>query len=320
MEVESTYGSTYKYIRQARKLSQHNVTKESISRSSLSKFEHNKQTIYLDNFLSLLDELDLSVSEFMFINNNYQLEYGDQLKEEFYGNHFTGNTESYGELVQEIEKYLEHDYDWYLEMMKHYLNLIIDLDSDTTGEQLEKVRKLVEDIWNLINSRDEWFMNDIKLLNVIIYYLPNKLADNAIQKLLKRAQDYIEADQMHILLPSLQLNASLVYIKNGMYEKATQCAHEALESAQLNHRYDIYVAALVRKGTSLKDFGMIHNGLQIASDIRDHKLYEFLNIEVIKNIPMYFTKYPEDMEKMDWKSDEPEEQEYKFNGYYWFAI
>src|SRR5699024_12659392 len=93
---------------------------------SLYKFEHNKSVIYLYKFLILLDELDLSVSEFMLINNNYQLEYGDQLKEEFYGNHFTGNTESYGELVKEIEKYLEHDYDWYLEMMKHYLNLIIE--------------------------------------------------------------------------------------------------------------------------------------------------------------------------------------------------
>ncbi|HLR91952.1 MAG TPA: hypothetical protein VK048_02745 [Atopostipes sp.] len=316
----NTFGSTYKHIRQARKLSQHSVTKEKISRSSLSKFEHNKQTIYLDNFLSLLDELELSFGEFMFIDNNYQLTYADKLKDKFYQSHFTGNIPKYRELHKEIKNHLKESYDWYLEVMQHYLDFLIRLETDATGQQAEKLEAFVVEIWENMKSFEKWFINDIRLLNVLIYYLPSKTADQAIQMLIERAMHYEEADVLKSMIPSLYLNSSLVYIKNGMYHNASTYTDKALETIQKNHRYDFYITALIRKGTSTKEFIWIHKGLQLALDLNDHQLHECLNIEVINNVPMYFTKYPEDLENIEWSSENSEEHAYKFNGYYWFPL
>lgn len=323
---ESTFGSTYKWIRKARNLSQLNVTKENISRSSLSKFEHNKQTIYLNNFLSLLSELKLSVSEFLFINNDYQFHPADQLKARFYKIHFTGNVNSYEDLSQNIEEFLDREDDWYLEMMKRYIDILIRIERDTTGEQTCRIEALALEIWTEIDQFDEWFINDIRMLNVIIYYLPRKQADETIERIPECLKNYEEVDALNVFKPSFQLNASLVYIKYGMLEKASRLADSALDSVKFNHRYDIYVVGLIRKGAALKDFELIHKGLRLVRELGDAELSQLMNIEVIKNIPMHFTKYPEDMDKMSWdtnesyEKDETDEPTYRFNGYYWFSL
>ena len=314
------YGSTYKFIRQAKKISQLKVTKETMSRSALSKFEHNKQTIYLDNFLNLVEELQLSVPEFLFINNDYTFMPRDQLKDKFYCAHFKGDLCSCGELSKEIDHYLKSNPDWYLEKKKEYIDILINLENDTRGEQFKKVESLAFEIWKRIDKNDEWFMNDLQLLNIIIYYLPKNIRQRTLTRMLARLEDYKELDRTEVVLSSFQLNISLIYIQEGQLDKAAKIADPALKSAHNNRRYDIYIVGLIRKGIATKNFLLIHEGIQLAYQLKDQRLLHLLNIEIINNLPSYFTKHPEDIKKIQWQKEHSELLSFNINGYYWFAL
>jgi len=316
----STYGSTYKQIRQGKKLSQETVTKDKISRSSLSKFEHNKQTIYLDNFLNLLDEVNLEINEFMYIDNNYQHKTKNTLKNKFYSTYPTADKDTYKKLNKDIETFLDKNDDWYLKMIKKYIDIISNDDDDTIAQQDRKMEKLATDIWEELQKTTHWFKNDLQLLNVILYYLPASIYEEAIERLLKRLKTYTDSNTTNVLLPSFQLNASLAYIEHGELNKAQELTDLALQTVKENCRYDIYVVGLVRKGTITKNFDMVYKGLKIAETLDDLKLTQLMNIEVVKNIPAYFSKCEIALEDINWENGETREAIYNFSSFYWFPI
>ena len=66
-----TNGQTFKEIRKSRKISQKEITKNTISRATISKFENDKIVLSTNNFIFLLDSIDISIEEFNYIKNNY---------------------------------------------------------------------------------------------------------------------------------------------------------------------------------------------------------------------------------------------------------
>lgn len=327
LEQESkSFGGTYKYIRRAKNFSQEKVTGDYISRSSLSKFEHDKQTIYLNNFLKLLQELELSVAEFLFINNDYKLDVADHLRDCFYRTHFTGDVPYFKKLSRRIGEFLEVEEDWGLRLMKGYLDVMVNRSADTTGEQMRQLEALAQEAWEEIGNYDEWFVNDLRLLNVFMYYLPREIVSWVIERMEKRIGDYREAFVMKNAIPGFCLNASSVYIKHGMLDEAAELAEQALRAVHRHRRYDYHVVGLVRKGTALKDFDLINEAFQIADVMGDAELAQQMSVEVIMHLPKYYSEYPADLANLSIRRNHMGKGQavgapaYHLNGHYWFPI
>lgn len=64
-------GETFKFLRNSRQISQKDIIKNNLSRTTISKFENNKIMLSMSNFDYLLNSIDVSFEEFNFIKNDY---------------------------------------------------------------------------------------------------------------------------------------------------------------------------------------------------------------------------------------------------------
>lgn len=72
-EIMNNYGSVFRNVRLNKNLSLKDIAEGSISISFLSKFERGESDISLSNFYSLINNLNITIDEFSYIANDYNL-------------------------------------------------------------------------------------------------------------------------------------------------------------------------------------------------------------------------------------------------------
>ncbi|MCT3441845.1 XRE family transcriptional regulator, partial [Limosilactobacillus fermentum] len=73
------YGPTISDIRKAKKISLKNLLQDQMTPSSYSRFVDGKTETSVNNFVALLENLNVTFDEYLYINNGYQNSRYDQL-------------------------------------------------------------------------------------------------------------------------------------------------------------------------------------------------------------------------------------------------
>lgn len=163
------FGQTYKEIRKSKNLSQQEICGEEISRVALSKIENSKAIPNITHMMFLLDQIDMTVDEFMYICNLYHPSERQSLLIEANNLLVTPTTEQLKVLITRCSAYLELNDDVPIKNLKDVLEMFLFIRTNGIQRDNLQYQDLVHKIWLPLQERDEWYISDIRLGNGIAF-------------------------------------------------------------------------------------------------------------------------------------------------------
>lgn len=102
----------------------------------------------------------------------FQYDERESIIQSFFTNASNADKIALERLLDKTRLYLEKNDDVYLEELGDIIHSLILLSSDKT-EKIECLpRILVNKVWNRISKMDNWFYEEIRLINCLLYYFP----------------------------------------------------------------------------------------------------------------------------------------------------
>ena len=95
------------------------------------------------------------------------------------------------------------------ELLLIYEALLLVLKNDYSAAS-NKVLK----IWSRLEKYDNWYLNDIRLINSILYLFPIDTAESIVDLALNRLKNYEDFRNLNQLSTNLQINYILLLIDN----------------------------------------------------------------------------------------------------------
>ncbi|MEK4093059.1 hypothetical protein [Viridibacillus sp. FSL H8-0110] len=99
---------------------------------------------------------------------------------------------------------------------------------ETSGDLITAQEKVIA-VWKRISRYDQWYLMDIKVINVILYFFDNDVAVQVTDKLLERLKTYKNFGEAVRLSITLKINLSMIHIKSGFYVEALTNLERLLE-------------------------------------------------------------------------------------------
>lgn len=200
------YGQTLKTIREDLLLTQIDMSAGIMSQSNYSKVEKGEIDIPFSKMIDLLNRLGMSVDEFLYIHRDYTKNPGNQLKRLNQLN--AGDKQSILKNMNELksEQNLSKRGQ---ELLLIYEALLLVLKNDYSAAS-NKVLK----IWSRLEKYDNWYLNDIRLINSILYLFPIDTAESIVDLALNRLKNHEDFRNLNQLSTNLQINYILLLIDN----------------------------------------------------------------------------------------------------------
>lgn len=239
------YGETLKKIRESLNMSQQNISKGIMSQSNYSKVEHGEIDIPFTKMVGLLNQLGMSIDEFLYIHRDFaknpgkqlsrlnRLKPGDQLK-------INQNIDELKAIVNPIERELE-------------LLAIFEAIRSIAGDDYKTAKEKVTLVWDRLRKHDTWYLYDIRLINSILYLFPIDVAESIVNLALERLSYYKDLRDISQLSANIQINYILLLIKNKEYTPALQTTEELISYCIEHNLYKHLATCYVRKGILLSN-------------------------------------------------------------------
>lgn len=267
-------------IRQSLNLSQMEFSQGVMSQSNYSKVE--KDIIYLSftGALDLLNKINMTVDELLWIHNHHEIEYYNINRLMDCGINGVGLIE----LKKDIEKQEE--------TMKYDAEILLVIESLLlfNGGQKIEAQKTTKIICQRLEIQGRLYYYDILILNCILPILPIGTAYSLYKMTLKKANSNKLSQMIHRTLIQVQISIITKLIKEGDYAKALNEVNELInELAKFKSIFNLSFA-YIRKGYLLKltnqlagDFWM-QKGFSIleASQLEDE--LKIMKEEVAKHL------------------------------------
>lgn len=276
-----TYGETLKIIRKNKGYSQQYLAKDILSQSSFSKFEHNQSDINFVAFHQLLERLNMTYNEFFFIHENFQRPPKAQLVKDFFSLQYNSESELQ-KILASIEDYLQHDEDLLVTDLRIVCLALLSLRKK---QGMEVARKLVTPIWERMSALHNWYVIDFLLLNSILYVFPVDTAIEISKNMIQRLKKYKQFEEVRILKSSIQINISLLLIKNEQPAEALEALNQVLSQQLKSLPYVLVAVCLYRKEICLQklnpttDKPYLSKALELAKIYEDGSLFNTITLE-----------------------------------------
>lgn len=280
MVVKWNFGKVYKEVRESKGISQKKICHEALSRTTLSKLENCKIMPSYQTMEYLLQQINMSFSEFEYICNVYQPQERECIIEEF--NSLINNTDKVNikDLLKRCEKFLKITDDYYIKDIQMLLKAQLAFQLESMSSNVCKSKLLISQIWTRLEKMDVWYYNEIRLLNGILFYFPLETIEAISDKLLYSLKKYSTYAKIKDLEISILTNLSTIYLKNC---KMAECENILLRMKQLAldlKRYDFLGVYFVRMGICEKNSVLIERGMKILTLTDENELIEELNKEI----------------------------------------
>lgn len=237
------YGSTLKKIRVNKGYSQSFIAKGILSQSSFSKFEKNQSDINFKSFFQILEKLDMSFKEFLYIHENYGYRVKQQLIYDFFSLPYN-DVDQLDKLTLRAKKYLESQEDQLVIDILLVCEALIYLEET---KDIPGTREKVSPIWERMDNLNNWYSMDLRLLNVILYFFPTDVAIEISQNILNKLDAYGNFEELKNVRTSLQINLSFMLINSQKYSAALKILNRTLEDHLPIMPYQTLAVCLVRK-------------------------------------------------------------------------
>lgn len=211
------------------------VTNHIISQSAYSKFEAGIRDIDATIYIKLLQRMNISSDEFDYVRNDYSYGRKQNIIHSFFSldyNHI-GNLNI---LKNQVENFLEEHYDEDIEQIHLMCEAFIQLH-DTRN--IEIAKSIVKPLWEEISKYEQWYLNDIRIINAILFLFPVDIAIEFTKTILIRLDEYKNFQDAERLKIAFKINLSLLLIKNKNHAEAITVIENSLQYDKKKMSYSI---------------------------------------------------------------------------------
>lgn len=261
-------GKNFKKICNNKGYTQKYVAENIITQGSYSKFEDEQSDIKAETFLSILGKFYMSSSEFIFINNEYEYTEDEQILMNFFSLPYN-DLDQLNLLNKRLHAYLSREKNIMLSDVLTICNALIEL---AETNDIESAQKIVAPVWDRLSRYNNWYLNDLKLINVLLYLFPVDTAIEVTKNLLKRLTQYKDFQGTFDLKFTLLINLTLLLIKSENYQEALNILDDTMMKYHKRMPFHSLALCFSRKSLCLHQLG------NDSSDIYLKKAKQLLDI------------------------------------------
>ncbi|MGE7949179.1 helix-turn-helix domain-containing protein [Lysinibacillus sp. NPDC093688] len=240
-------GKTIKLIRENKGLTQTYISNGILTQGNLSKFENLNLEIGGSSLIAILNRLEMSLEELLYINNNFRITKRNNIIQKFYSLSYN-DRKAVKNLLNDIGKYSEKADDFLMEAIEEICTSLMIL---MKTNNMEKARKGVSNIWAHLSKRNHLYISDIYLLNSMLFFFPHQAGREIIKYLFRGIDKYKNFKGIEKIKINCLLNFSVILIKNREYKEALIYIENAISLCKLYKEYLNISVCYIRKGICL---------------------------------------------------------------------
>lgn len=222
-------GITEKFINKSKGLTQEEVCRDYLARSTLARIESGKTVPRFDTMIFLLHQINMTLEEFKYICNLYQHSERQTILNAYQNLPPVVGVEDLQKLKEQCERYLKTNHSIPIEHILDSLNVIIFLRENGLKAQTPEFEYYTQKIWSYLEKQDTWYENDLWLLHTILYHFPMETIHNISGKILKSLQKYKHYRNIKSSEFSLLSNLSTIYLYNGFKKECKEIVLRTLD-------------------------------------------------------------------------------------------
>ncbi|MBQ0138394.1 MAG: helix-turn-helix domain-containing protein [Kurthia sp.] len=240
-------GQVLKSIRLNRGYSQLLASHRIVSQGVYSKVEAGTRDLDAAAFFKIANRMNVTPDEIEFISNGYDYNEKQKILNQFFKLNYN-NPDKLQDIKQQAMTYLKIEDD--VELREVYLLcealLIVSNKSD-----FEAARKVIEPISTRLKTYNEWYLYDIRLINMFLFMYPLDTTIAFSEKVLQRLKCYDKHEKVEQLKDIFNINLSLLYIKTNKANEALALIEERLKDRQ-HMSYTMLALSLSRRALCKK--------------------------------------------------------------------
>ena len=274
------FGKVYKEIRESKGLTQEEVCRGILSRTSLSKIESGKVTPKYENMEFLLRQINMSFEEFDYICHLYQPNQRTKIMQTYLNMNSIIGSSDLVHFFETCQNYLKTHHDLPIEEIRDMLEVVIHIRQHGTEQLSDQVKQTVKKLWEKIEKQDTWYESDLKILNTILFSFPIEHLHLITEKILQRLEVYKNYQHLYDLRMAILLNLSTIYLYHQDKNMCQQICYTLLEDAKNKKSYDRLAICYVRIGICRDDAKLIQKGFSLLELTEETSMLSYLKKEV----------------------------------------
>lgn len=296
LDINIPIGSTLKKIRENKAYTQKEISDHKMARSTYTKFENDAITPTLSKYLAILDHIDMSHEEFIFILNDHKLGEKETILHLFKQLEKNLTRESVNEIIAKGEKLVQERYD---QLTLDILNACRGYAVLLTEQDLTKAKGYAQNVWKRMENLDSWYLAELHIINSILYLFDSNTAALFTDRALETLAQYPHFEEATTLKISFLLHVTNLLLLDKKYEQALFYIKQLEEESARTESHIMWAIALVRKEvcmTKIGDFsepGLIVRAITIFNSLNKQNLKELV-IQDPENFFNLYSNYPID--------------------------
>lgn len=258
--LELSYiGHTFKEIRLSRGMGLKELCDEDISISSLSNFERGKTDISFTKFIRLIEKINISYDEFVYMIKNDKLMQQKQFFKKMRKYVSEGEKEQLFLLSKkEKRKFKETNLDFHMvnsSLAELHVNRMNNMEVKST---------LVKIIRDYLLKQEHWFYYDIALINNSMFCFPHDDMVSLSKVVSKKLRWYIDMSEKHNEIVLLYINLTIYMIEKGDRNKSKKFIKTIVDYIEeTDWLYEINKINYVKGMWEIR-FGKVHVGEKLC--------------------------------------------------------
>lgn len=279
--MQPTVGPVIKKIRNDKEYSQKYVVEGIMTQSAFSKFELNRTDITFSALAGILDNLEVTFEELIYIQNDYRLTEKETIFKKFISISYN-NEESIKELLWLAGSYLNGKTDRLIQDIESIAEaLLILIHTDDKSKLLSCVSK----VWKRLSVKNQFYFSDLYLLNSIFYFFSLETMLEVKKMAFKSIERYGDFQAIQRLKINFSVNVSLMLLKGNYYAEALLEIETAIKLSKKHKAYLQLAVCYVRKGICLNGLGedghgWVEKGMHLLQVLEETELLQMARAEV----------------------------------------
>lgn len=238
-------GDTLKKIRKNKNYTQKFVTEGVIGQSAYSKIERGFIEPSISKFQNILRRLDMEEEEFRYLMGQ-ELSEREELIQSFFLQNYNDQTILEG-IKARVKDYLVENNDYLLQDIFYICESLLLIIKD---RDYKKAATFANKVWKRLEKYDQWYLMEFRLINSILFIF----SVESVLEIADRMNSQLKAfnsRESRVILNNLQINISLVLIRNGAYDSALSHLNELSQRFREERNYYLLAIVYMRKGIAL---------------------------------------------------------------------
>lgn len=272
-------GATLKKIRENKGYTQKEISDDTMARSTYTKFEKNDITPTLSKYMAILDHMDMSHEEFIYILNEHELGEKETILYLFKKLEKYPSSALIDEIIEKGEGLVQNRYD---QLTLDILNACRGYKIILEEQDLTKAKVYAQKVWDRLETLDNWYLAEMRILNSILYLFDSETAASLTNRAIANLDRYPHLDEAASLKISFLLHVTNLLMLEKNYEEALFYIKQ-MGDATCSTDYPImWATALIRKEVCLtklgdaSDLGLIEKAKRVFDSLDKPKLREWV--------------------------------------------